>query len=209
MARLLQVDEFGGEGATKPSIDDVEEWILEAQDDIDSKTQHAWRTKTVTDEVHDIDSLLYERGVGWQIYLPHSDIKTLTSGTDKIEIWDGSSWVDWIASGDYTEGRDEDYWVDYKQGILYIRSLSANTSFRKKGLRLTYRYGTATVPKDIRKCCAMIVAIDILMSNDRTLMVPEDERPQLSFRAKIERWEKKISEVISNHAEVLFQYGGD
>ena len=205
VARILQVDEFGGEGATKPSLDDIEEWILEAQDDIDSTTHNAWRSKTVTDEYHDINQLSYEYGVGWPIYLMHRNIKTLsTSEGDKIEVWDGESWVDWIASSDYSEGRDEDYWVDYKTGILYI--VNSVYSFLRKGVRVTHRYGNSSVPKDIRDACAMMVAIKVLETNDRTIVIPEGELT-VSYSSRIRRMQDKIDTILNKHSEVQFPLG--
>ena len=203
VARILQVDEFGGEGATAPSLDDIEEMILEVQDWIDGKTHNSWRSKSVSNEIHDINQLSYERGVGWPIYLKYRNIKTLSSSDgDKIEIWDGESWVDWIASSDYSEGRDEDYWVDQKTGILYIVNMVY--SFLRKGIRLTYRYGNSTVPKDIRRATALKVAIDVLRSNDRTIVVPDGSTLAVSYGSRIRGWKEEIDEILSNHAEVQF-----
>ena len=203
VARTLQVDEFGGEGETKPSLNDIEEWIREAQDDIDSTTHNAWRTVTVSNEYHDINQLSYEEGCGWPIYLKHRNIKSLdTSEGDKIEIWDGSDWVDWVASSDYTEGRDEDYWVDYEQGILYITN---NVwSYLRKGVRLTYRFGNTTVTKDIRNACAMMVAIKVLETNDRTIVVPDGTERNVSYSSRINRMQDKIDNILAKHSEVQF-----
>lgn len=206
IARQLQVAEFGGEGATRPSLDDVENIILEMQDEIDSRTKHGWREKTATDEYHDLDQLNYEDGAGWPIYLKHRSIRTLdTSEGDKIEVWDGSSWTDWVASANYTEGRDEDYWVDYTTGVLYIKSTGG--FFKIKAVRVTYRYGESSVPKDIRKCCILMTCIDILEMNNRTLLVPEEANPMLSYSSKIARWEKKSEEIMAENSEVLVPYG--
>ncbi|MFA5407125.1 MAG: hypothetical protein WC307_07235 [Candidatus Nanoarchaeia archaeon] len=208
VSRLLQVPEFGGDGATKPSLEDVQNFILEAQDEFDCATKHAWRSTTVTDEYHDIDQLNYVPGLGWPIYLQHHTIRALASASgDKLEVFDGSSWVDWLdASNNYTEGRDEDFWVNYTDGILYIRSLNANTSFRKQSVRLTYRYGETTVPREVKKAVSKMVAIDILTSNDRTILVPEGENASITYDSRVRKWQADIDKTISDNAEVLFQY---
>ena len=207
VARQLQVREFGGEGATSPSLEDVENSILEAQDEIDQQTHHAWREKTISNEKHDLNQLRYEPDAGWPIYLKHRAIKTLSSSDgDKIEMWDGSAWVDWVASSDYTEGRGNDYWMDYEQGVLYIRSATI-FAVKNKAVRITYRHGTSTVPKDIRKACLLMACIDVLESNNRTLLVPEESNPMLSYASKISRWNEKIERTLSNHAEIMIPYG--
>ena len=202
VARLLQVDEFGGDEATKPSLRDVEEWILEAQDDIDSQTHNAWRTVTTSDEMHTVTQMQYVPGSGYPIYLKHRHIKTLsTSDGDKIEIWDGSTWTDWVASSDYTEGRAEDYWVDYVNGILWMRNLVSYYSVN--GARLTYRFGHTTVTKDIRRATSMMVAISVLETQDRTIILPEGNSKAVPFTSRINRYQEKVNNILDRHSEVL------
>ncbi len=203
--RIMQLDEpFGGEGSTAVNIQDVQRSIREAEDDIDSTTMHAWREKTITEEMHDLNQLEYVPGSGYPIYLGHRKIKTLdTSEGDKIEIWDGSNWTDWIASSDYTEGRDEDYWMDYQNGILWIRSTVI--SYPTMSVRVTYRYGESTVPKDIRKACAMMVAMELYATSDKTVLTAEGDRERYSYSSRIKRMEDKVNAIISKYTEVRFK----
>jgi hypothetical protein len=208
VARYLQVPEFGGEGSTAPTIQDVQRFIQDAEEELDRDIGHAWKERSVSEEMHDLNQLSYIYGTGWPIYLGFRKVRTLDSDEgDKIEIWDGENWVDWVASSDYTEGRDEDYWMDYKNGILWIKSLSG-TSYTKMSVKVTYRYGDTSVPNDIRKACALLAAINILDTNDRTILVPEGSPPSINWDRKIERWQAQIDKTIASRAEIKFKAFG-
>lgn len=167
------------------------------EDYIDKKTGHAWRTVTVTNEYHDIPEQ-YDRHVGRRISLYHRTITTLASGTDKIEVWDGSSWVEWVANK--TEGRESDYWVDYEEGIIYL--MAAFTFHKKKAVRVTYRYGESSVPDDIKHACALLVAAQIISSDDRSNMLAETGDPtRMAYDTRASRWKGKAEDILANYKE--------
>ena len=198
----------GGDGSnfsasTNPTFEAVTERINEAEDEIDEKTHHAWRAVRVTDEYYDIEPRYWGKrqtrtGYYYEIplYLRHKDIRTFVSGTHKIEIWDGSSWTELVAN--YTEGRDEDYWVDYTRGIIYF--CDQRPYRRKSGVRVTYDYGKSTVSKDIRKLCNLLVAIDLAYSDDASVLFPEGGS-SISLERKIDKWEVEAEKLISTLRE--------
>jgi hypothetical protein len=196
--RQLQINDLGGDGRSKPTREDVMEFILEAEEDVNRATGHSWKSETVIDEIYSPEENINDFEIGIPIYLKHRKIRTLTEASgDKIEIWDGSTWTDWVASTSYTEGRNNDYWLDYNKGILWIR----HAYLYESGVRLTYRYGETTVPKDIRTVTSLMAAMQILDTNDRTLMVPEGTQFN-SYSSRLERMQVKIDEILSNHVEV-------
>lgn len=185
-----------------PTLEEVNSMIEEATDYIDKETGHSWRETTVTDEYYDY---IPPRGWGrWSrrnidnriIHLHHRKIRSFTSGTHKIEVWDGE-WTDLIAG--YTEGRDEDYWIDYGLGVVYF--ITKHPTKRKNAVRVTYRYGDTTIPKDIRNLCAKIVAMELITTSDYNNLVPEGAEGLLS--KKIEYFEKDIKEKLEQHKEIF------
>lgn len=192
--------------STNPSKAHVEQLINDAEDRIDSITTHGWRTKSESEEIHDyvVSPLTqrswYRRGAA---YLNHRKlINPLVSGTDKIEIWNGSEWVDIIlAANGYTEGRGDDYWIDYEKGIIYFINTYPLTT--ERSIRATYRYGDTIVTNSIRNACVKMVAIDLLTQDDRTVLLPEGT-DNLRLTSKIEEWRKDIATTIDHNFELLF-----
>ncbi len=184
--------------ATDPTLIEVTNRIRESEDFIDQETEHAWRAVTVADEYHDV------RGSGFGLYsrelpisLHHRKIRAMVSGTDLIEVWDGSAWVDYVATK--TEGRNNDYWVDYTNGVIYF--VGSRPYVQNRGVRVTYRYGETTVPKDIQDVCTKLVAIRILQDDDYIKVLPEGVS-QYAVASKVESWTKDIEKKLSNYEEV-------
>ena len=191
---------------TNPTKAHVEQLINDAEDRIDSQTFHSWRSVSVSEEIHDYvispvgRRWWYRRGAA---YLNHRKlVNPLVSGTDKIEIWNGSEWIDIILTANgYTEGRADDYWIDHEKGIIYF--INTYPLITDRAVRATYRYGDSTVPGTIRSACVKMVAIDLLTQDDRSILLPEGT-DNLRLSEKIEGWRKDIAAIIEQNAELLF-----
>jgi hypothetical protein len=94
---------------TTPSSTQVEKIINRKEEELDRRIGHAWRSKTITREVHDLP-LLYTYGWGTPIFLQQRNIYDfdLAEG-DKIEIWQGASAV-W----ENILGNSQWYDIEYK-----------------------------------------------------------------------------------------------
>lgn len=202
-AVIQKATAFGA--GTTPTKTQVEGFINEAEDEIDQRTNHAWRSKIVTDEYYDIPtkgSRTHHFGYphdGIPIYIRHRNITTFVSGTDKIEVWNGSEWIEWVATK--TEGRANDYWMDNERGVLYLRLFWPH--FLTKAVRLTYRYGEATVPKDIKKACSLIASIKVLQSDDRSAVLSETGDPtRMTYDNRVTQWQKEVDRIIKNHTDI-------
>ena len=115
---------------------------------------------------------------------------------DKLEVWDGNQWKDYIT--DYTEGRDEDFFVDYKLGKIYFINQVPSTG--KLVIRATYRYnGGSTVPRAVKVACALKVGIFLANSPHVTILFPEGEGEGQTIEDKINRWEKQIKALLAPH----------
>lgn len=157
---------------SNPDAEQVKAMILEQSARIDRHTGHAWRTRTMQNEIHDLQGVYYY-WAGTPIKMQKREIRTPldSSEGDKLEFWDGNQWEDWVASSGYTEGRDGDFWIDTATGMLYVYRRSWWWE-RYKNIRLTYRYGSENIPADVQMACAKLVAADIMMTDHFGDMLP-------------------------------------
>lgn len=182
-----------------PTTAELEGWINDAEDHIDAVTGHAWRTVTVTDEYHDA-------GRGWQgfydrempIKLDHRKIATLSTASDKIEVWNGSSWINFAT--EYTEGRSDGFWIDYTNGIVYF--VNYKPYYADSGVRVTYRYGDSAVPGDIEEAATKLVAIRVLESDWYKAVVPEGSGLENRKTDLCVRWREDVERILRNRREL-------
>lgn len=207
VARIMQLYTNDGavksfRGDTQPSREDVIISIQRAEEFIDRYTHHSWKTTTVTDEYYDFRPPRewgpYERRTDERaLYLRHRKIKTFTSGTDKLEVWDGSTWVEYIANK--TEGRSEDYYVDYNKGVIYFQN--SYPVYSRNAVRMTYRYGEDTVAAPIRDACAMLTAAEIAVNNDNMVVLPEGGG-EFKIPDKVDYWRRTAEHILAEYVEV-------
>ncbi len=184
---------------TNPTKNTVENWIAESEDWIDQETMHAWRAVTITNEQHHLEAPHYQLRDGSEIKLLHRNIRTLTSGTDLLEVWDGTQNLDYLANK--TEGRNNDYWVNEKDGFIFIKTYPAYTP-RTFGVRVTYRFGDTTIPRDIKTACKLLTSIQFLQGEDRSVILPEGTS-NLPYSAKEANWQKKVDEIMDKRREIV------
>ena len=185
--------------STNPTLLTVEGWINESQDYIDQETMHAWRAVTITKEQHHLESPHYQLRDGSEIKLLHRNIRTLTSGTDLLEVWDGTQYLDYLANK--TEGRNSDYWANEQDGFIFIKTYPAYTP-RTFGVRITYRFGDTSVPGDIKRACVLLTAINFLQSEDRSVLLPEGTS-NIPYQTKSDKWQDKVDEIMDKRREIL------
>ena len=184
---------------TNPTKITVEEWINESEDHIDQETMHAWRSVTITNEQHHLEVPHYQLRDGSEIKLLHRNIKTLTSGTDLLEVWDGSQYLDYLANK--TEGRNKDYWVNEEMGFVFIKTYPSYLP-RTFGVRVTYRFGDSTVPGDIKRACIFLTAIHFLQGEDRSVLLPEGTS-NISYNTKIDKWQERAEDIMDRRRELM------
>ena len=198
--------------STKPTKVAVEKAINRVEGIIDNATKHAWRKVSITNEYHDylIPSYAHRRLFGWVkgrqpdrgIYLNHELIRAFVSGTDKIEIWTGSAWVDLaLDANNYTEGRGDDYWIDYVGGVIYF--VDEAPAIGKKTVRVTYSFGEETVPEDIKEAAIKLTAINLIYSDDRSAFVV-DGMDNLSLDPKIRAWKEDVDKILKEREKLIF-----
>lgn len=190
---------------SNPTISDVERMIEQFEDYIDFRTQHAWRERRVSKyEYHRLGYLGVRGGwfvwLGFPIFLKHRKVKQFSKEQgDAFEVFNGSSWEDWLTTK--TEGVNGDYWVDYDNGIIYVFGYWRYVGFKDFMVRVKYRYGEETVPKDITRACALLVAAHLVSVNDRLFMIPEGGTGVLTVRDKAELWREEAERILDYRRE--------
>lgn len=199
VARMLQISSFTT--SSKPTYAQVESFILEAQEIVDQATNHAWRERVVTEEFLDFDDIpIYDRGAGIRVPLKHRTIRSLSSGSgDTLEVWNGNSYENYLSSK--TQGRDDDYWLDYRQGVLFLKRTSPHIKTKK--INITYRYGESQVPKDIQKATALIVAKTLLVNEDRSSRMVEGEGGQMVYDSRYQKFQDEIDRILTHRTEFI------
>ena len=187
---------------TTPNKAQVEKIINRKESEIERRIGHAWRSKKVTREVHDLP-LLYTFGWGTPVFLQHRNIYELNSSSgDKIEIWQGasSSWENILDNGQW-------YDIEYEYGRLYLRGFIFSI-LRKNRVRVTYRYGgenfagDTEIPDDIKDAVIKMTAVDILTTSLRMDRLPVGGNT-LSWAEMISAWKEDIEHCIVNRREVF------
>jgi len=206
VASFLQVPSFSG--STTPSGGHVDDFIAMAEERIDQLTDHAWatsRAKTVTEERGRIQRVMSnsvnDRG---RIQLRHYPILNMDSGTDKLHIWDGGNYVEYIAgkTGDdtITNVTGKDYWIDKERGTIYLNSYNQFNllSDAPSGVTayVTYRYATAATPQDIKQATIYFTAAMIAMNDDLNLMQEGDD--SMDNRSKAEKFEEMAMKILKD-----------
>lgn len=198
-SELLKDDGFFGEN-NSPHRLRVVKMIKQAEEYIDNQTGTAWRIRK---RVNEYKSFRFNQqflsNSGYRFKLDRNFVRELdaTEG-DKLEIWSGSSWEDWLSTKQ--EGRDKDFWFDYETGYLYLRQFI----FRgyEKPIKLTYRYGADYVPPDINDICAKLVAIKLLTNEDSSFILEEAGNPNtMQYDPRINAMRNHINNVIKRYSD--------
>ena len=186
---------------TTPNTTQVEKLINRKEAEIDRRIGHAWRSKKITREVHDLP-LLYTYGWGTPIFLQHRNIYEFDAGEgDKIEIWQGSSaaWENILSNSQW-------YDIEYEYGRLFLRGFIFSI-LRKNRCRVTYRYGgenfagDTEIPDDIKDCVIKMTTIEILNTSLRMDVLPTGGAANISESKR--KWAEDIEKCIDNRRELF------
>lgn len=185
---------------TNPSDEQVKEFILEASARIDRETGHAWRERKVENEYHDLDAPYYY-WAGRPLQLVKREIRTPmdSSKGDKLEVYDGNEWDDWVTNSTRQEGRDEEYWINSTDGVLHI--YRRGWWNRYKAIRVSYRYGGEEIPKDIQQAAALFTAAALIETDVYGDLLPAGADGP-SADATAERLEERAQKMLDRRREV-------
>lgn len=187
---------------SRPSIHDIRDAIVASQAHIEEYTHHAWREVTVTDEYYDFPGFYQHSdpifAMDWsdraRIYLKHRKISSLV----KLEVWNGMTYVDYKTTA--TEGRGNDYWVEYDRGIIHFASKYPWRT--RKAIRVTYKYGDSSVPADIKRACIKLSASEMLQQDDYSVLMPEGTS-NIPLQDKAMKWREEAYVLLEPHIELV------
>jgi hypothetical protein len=217
VSAFLQLADFSG--STTPTATQVDSFIDMAESRIEGLTDHAWATAnaiSVTDErvrVQRVQSnVVSTRG---RIQLRHYPIlafsqhatPSLAQTNGNVKIWGSGGYVDYLDSdGDKTLGTSvtdtgNDVWADTERGIVYLNSYSLHNMLNSSPAGVdgyvSYKYATATTPKDIKLACIYFTAAIIVSNDDLNLMAEGDD--SMDNRSKGELFEAQAMKILKDN----------
>ena len=117
---------------------------------------------------------------------------TVTQNILQVDLQGGSS------SGD--RARLRDYWVDHEMGIVYFNN--SYPFFEWNAIKVAYIYGERYVEKAIEDVCTKMVAIELLLSDDRSVLIPEGTQ-NVDLSSKIQLYRQDIDRTLPRYIEVI------
>jgi len=221
VSAFLQVDAFAdGGSATTPTQAQVETFIEMAEARIEQLTNHAWSTAnaiSVTEERVRIQrvrsNVINSRG---RIQLGHYPIlafsqhasPSLGQTNGNVKVWNGSKYLDYLDSDEskdmgssVTDVVSKDFWTDGERGTIYINNYSTfnmvNSSPAGVDAYVSYKYATATTPKDIKQACIYFTSSMIAMNDDLNLMQEGDD--SMDNATKSQKFEEMAMKILKEN----------
>jgi len=179
----------------------VEKLTQRYSDHVDDLTGSTWQSNRVTDEIHRIDEdTVYHVNAGVKIYMRNSNVKDFdASKNDELGVWDGNGFENWASTR--TEGRGEDYYVDYNKGIIYIRKWFYTS--REAVFQLTYRYGKDNPPGGVTQATANFVAAHLLLNEDGGYFVTDTgDGLQADMEARANNLREEAKRMLVPHRSI-------
>jgi len=115
-----------------------------------------------------------------------------------VDAVTGETSVDRSISGD--QARLKDWWIDYEMGIIYFNN--SYPFFEHNAVKVSYIYGERYLEKAIEEAATKMVAADLLMSDDRSVLIPEGSQ-NVDLGAKIQLFRKEAEELLVRYKEVV------
>jgi hypothetical protein len=138
---------------------------------------------------------------------------------DSIQVFNydtGDSYTEVL--GNWNEGRGNDFWVNYEEGIIYFYEKWPWSW--EKGVKVTYRYRLNSqpvydetgatvvtvishVPRDIQRACRFLTAANLVLQQDTTQFVI-DGTDRVALQNKAEWWYEKAYKILDRRQELIW-----
>lgn len=185
----------------------VERIIEGVEDAIDNNYNYAWRDRKVTDEYY---TSRWDQSFRLLVDTPYVDlkkfwVKPLSSAKgDKLEIWNGSAYVDWLVGGKQ-HGRNADYFLQEKPGRLYfMRGYPWLVTYRD-GVRMTFRYGDPDIPGHVHMLATQMAMVEIIRTSPGLFIAdggPAGPTQKQTQNQIVTQLDKAIAEKLADHSWV-------
>jgi hypothetical protein len=130
--------------------------IDSATTEIEDRTNTVFYSNTVTDEYHDGKGS-YDTDYH-TVYGPVISVTSLSTTQDDEDTVAASVTWDSLTENDH-------YFMNKRTGRISISNSTYYPVEGKNRLKITYIYGTSSIPSDIRKACILTVIRDLIHSN--------------------------------------------
>jgi len=177
-----------------PTDSAIANMILGNEGEIDSFLMTSYKSNTVSNEFHDLIYKAADDEGFIPIFPKYRPLRTKDSSW-KIEVWDGSTYTDYITSK--TESRANDYYIDYNKSIIYVKPIAYDDHY----LKLTYTWGHSSVPYEIEKLCTLKTALNLVDLDDFAAKLRVGDQ-QLS--SKRDSYLQQIKALESNLRKIRF-----
>ena len=108
--------------------------------------------------------------------------------------------IDYFGQTTGDEARLRDWWCDYDLGVVYFNN--TYPYFQWNSVKASYVYGERYVEKAIEDICTKMVAMDLLLSDDRSVLMPEGTQ-NIDLGAKYQLFKQQVAETLPRYMEVM------
>tara|TARA_R100000149_G_scaffold58808_1_gene27785 strand:+ start:218 stop:1789 length:1572 start_codon:yes stop_codon:yes gene_type:complete len=102
------------------------------------------------------------------------------------------------ASGD--NARLRDWWLDHQMGIIYFNN--SYPFFEYNAIKVSYIYGERYLEKAIEEAATKLVASELLMSDDRSVLIPEGSQ-NIDLGSKAQLFRREAMDILARYKEVV------
>jgi len=117
---------------------------------------------------------------------------TITQNTMRIDLQGGSNLGD--------NARLRDWWLDHEMGVIYFNN--SYPFFEWNAIKCSYIYGERYLEKAIEEAATKMVACDVLMSDDRSVLIPEGTQ-NVDLTSKIQLLKSEVDSILARYIEII------
>ena len=122
-----------------------------------------------------------------------------TGSTTIVDAVTGETTVE-TQGGVGEQARLGDWWLDSEMGIIYFNN--SYPFFEWNAVKATYIYGERYLEKAIQEAATKLVASDLLMSDDRSVLIPEGGQ-NIDLGSKVQLWRKEAMQILQRYKEIV------
>lgn len=108
--------------------------------------------------------------------------------------------IDYVGTTTGDEARLRDWWADYDMGIIYFNN--SYPYFSWNAVKVSYVYGERYVEKAIEDICTKLVAMDLILSDDRSVLLPEGTQ-NVDLGSKYQLFKAQVAETLPRYTEIM------
>ncbi len=108
--------------------------------------------------------------------------------------------IDYVGTTTGDEARLRDWWADYDLGVIYFNN--SYPYFSWNAVKVSYVYGERYVEKAIEDVCTKLVAMDLILSDDRSVLLPEGTQ-NVDLGSKYQLFKAQVAETLPRYTEIM------